>query len=234
MKNSREHRILLRQANQATQPNEFVEKDGYKLATYKVDGEFSYEKYKNVQTLGNKAKIENQWVGEDHIKILADFLNDNYEGKIGNGVCHGTRRGNEQLWFTKNLNGEPDVLGTEISDTANEFPNTIQWDFHEKKQEWDQHFAFVYSNSWDHTYDPEKLFTNWASCLAPSGYMLVDHGWNYNPKRVDILDAFGISEDGLVDLLNRTCSDVGSVVDVLDGGKHKRFPIRTIVFKRFG
>ena len=125
-----------------------------------------------------------------------------------------------------------DVFGTEISDTATEFPHTIQWDFHEVKDEWVGAKDFVYSNSWDHSFDPKMAFRNWANCLKPGGFLLLDHGWNYQVDRVNPLDPFGISEEGLVDLLNTELADLGEVVEVIDGGRHKRFPIRTVIFRR--
>ncbi|MEJ0015745.1 MAG: hypothetical protein WDN25_04115 [Acetobacteraceae bacterium] len=50
------------------------------------------------------------------------------------------------------------MLGTEISDTATQSSTTIQWDFHEVKPEWLNSVDFIYSVSWDHRYDPVKLF----------------------------------------------------------------------------
>ena len=41
------------------------------------------------------------------------------------------KNGNEQACFSKYLNC--DVIGTEISDTATDFPNTISLDFHDMK-----------------------------------------------------------------------------------------------------
>ena len=68
--------------------------------------------------------------------------------------CHGTRQGFEQKWFSKNL--ECKVIGTEISDNANDYKNTIEWDFHNVKKEWIGSVDFIYSNALDHSYDPNK------------------------------------------------------------------------------
>ena len=205
--------------------------DGMKLLKYETDGKFDYELYKEAQTLGNKIKLQNQWVPEEHIEILAKYLKANGEDPK-NGICHGTHQGYEQTWFMVHLGDGSDVFGTEISDTATEFPHTIQWDFHEVKDEWVGAKDFVYSNSWDHSFDPKMAFRNWANCLKPGGFLLLDHGWNYQVDRVNPLDPFGISEEGLVDLLNTELADLGEVVEVIDGGRHKRFPIRTVIFRR--
>lgn len=207
-----------------------VSKGGMKLKTFEVDGVFRYDLYEEVQVAGNKAKLDWQWVPKEHIDALSDYLMKRSNAPM-TGVCHGTRRGNEQVWFMERLPEGSDVFGTEISDTATDFPRTIQWDFHQSKEEWVRAFDFVYSNSWDHTYDPELLFRTWAETLKPGGYMLVDHGWSYQPGRVNALDPFGISEEGLVKLLNRVAADYGEVTDVILGGKwKKKHQIRTIVF----
>ncbi|MBK6621188.1 MAG: hypothetical protein IPG32_10020 [Saprospirales bacterium] len=50
-----------------------------------------------------------------------------------------------------------EVIGTEISDSASKFSHTIEWDFHEVKPEWIGRADFIYSNSFDHSYDPENV-----------------------------------------------------------------------------
>ena len=113
------------------------------------DGSFDYERYRRVQIEGNHRKLGNIWVAEENIAYLADYLRPKNPRF---GICHGTRRGKEQEWFRKYLQCE--VIGTEISDTALQFPDTIQWDFHEVKPEWIGAVDFIYSNSFDHSYDP--------------------------------------------------------------------------------
>ena len=60
-------------------------------------------------------------------------------------VCLGDLNGSEQKWFIKNL---PDaaVIGTEISHTAAEFPNTIQHDFHVPIEEYINKFDILLSH----------------------------------------------------------------------------------------
>ena len=93
-------------------------------------GGFDYERYKEIQTAGNVRKIENVFVKEENIKFFAEYISS-VLGTPRFGLCHGTRRGLEQTWFRKYL--DCDVIGTEISHTAAEFPHTIQWDFHQVK-----------------------------------------------------------------------------------------------------
>ena len=151
-----------------------VEEDGgTKLLRYGKDGDFDYDLYKLVQELGNKQKLTFQWVPQAHIDIIAADIARHIPNAT-TGLCHGTRRGKEQAWFMSALPGTK-VLGTEISKTATDFPDTIQWDFHEVRDDWRNATDFIYSNSWDHTYDPTRLFPAWVSCLKPGGRMYLDH-----------------------------------------------------------
>ena len=152
------------------------------------DGSFDYEHYRKVQTEGNRKKIESVWVREPNIQFLSDYIT-RLCGHPGCGICHGSRRGKEQEWFRKYLNTE--VFGTEISDTATEFPNTIQWDFHDVKPEWLDSVDFIYSNSFDHSYDPERCLNAWMSCVKPGGICILEHSTLHGPSGANELDPFG-------------------------------------------
>lgn len=150
------------------------------------NGEFDYDEYRKIQIAGNKRKIRLTWVKRENIFFLSDYILKNMR-KVNFGICHGTRRGKEQAWFKEYL--DCDVLGTEISDTAKNFPNTIQWDFHEVKPEWIGAADFVYSNALDHSYDPEKCINAWMKCLKPNGMCIIEHG--SAQEKTTKLDPFG-------------------------------------------
>ncbi len=161
-------------------------------------GDFDYEKYQKIQTEGNKRKINSQWAQETTI----EYLSRNIKKLIAAprfGICHGTRRGLEQAWFAEYLGCE--VIGTEISDTANQFPNTVQWDFHEKNPDWLGRADFVYSNSWDHSYDPPKMIQAWTETVRPGGLVIFEHS-RYHIE-INQLDPFGATLEELVVLLVR-------------------------------
>lgn len=183
--------------------------DGFALYEYP-----DYDTYKAVQTAGNKAKLKRQFVKESHIVLLSDHLNAAFP--VTFGLCHGTRRGAEQEWFRTHLNGNPNVIGTEISDTAAEFPNTVQWDFHDANPEWEGRADFVYSNSWDHAFDPEKAFSAWIDALRPGGRLLLDHTKDQTPETSNALDPFGASLDHLTGLLTRLLEGRGRLLAPLD------------------
>ena len=152
------------------------------------NGSFDYEKYKATQIAGNKRKLDKVWVAKENIAFLADYIGRRL-GHATFGLCHGTRRGKEQAWFRELLHCE--VLGTEISDTAEQFPNTIQWDFHEIKPEWIHAADFIYSNSFDHSYDPEKCLKAWMRCLKKGGMCIIEHTSDHETSSE--LDPFGAS-----------------------------------------
>lgn len=161
----------------------------YNIYQYtKADGSLDYEKYRQVQIEGNKRKVAKAWVLEENVAFLARYI-ERVVGPPKFGLCHGTRRGVEQAWFKKYLHC--DVLGTEISDTAKDFPDTVQWDFHEVKPEWIESVDFIYSNAFDHSYDPEKCMNAWMSCLRKGGICIIEHSSGHAADAATQLDPFG-------------------------------------------
>ena len=179
----------------------------YSVLSYEHDGAFDYDLYKRVQTEGNKGKIGNVFAQEANIRELCRKI-ETLVPSIGFVLCHGTRNAAEQKYFQAALSKPAEILGTEISDTASQFPMTVEWDFHEVKPEWIGAVDVIYSNSWDHSYDPQKLFSAWLSCLKPHGVMALEwtrqHGGRDNPS---ILDPLVIPLDSLLALLGEFCAD---------------------------
>lgn len=161
----------------------------YTLHSYTDEsGNFDYEAYRRIQEAGNRAKLSKIWATEENIKFVASALAERISG-IDFAICHGTRQGLEQKWFSEALGCE--VIGTEISSTAEEFPATIQWDFHEVKDEWVGNVGFVYSNAFDHSYAPDKCLEAWMSCIRPGGYCVLEHSTKHSPEKANELDPFG-------------------------------------------
>ena len=124
------------------------------LQVYNYD---SYEKYVEEQTTANKKKLHWEFTKESHVKWIKSK-------KLGafNIICHGTRGGGEQRCF-KECWPEAYVIGTEISETASQFEMTIQHDFAIQKPEWIGKFDILYSNSFDHSIDPDKTIETWKN-----------------------------------------------------------------------
>lgn len=200
--------------------------EDYKLFAYP-----DYDTYRKVQEAGNKAKIKAQYVKRSHIAFLADYLTRTC-APVTFGLCHGVRRGREQAWFRSALPGAPEVIGTDISETATQFPDTVQWDFHEPNPAWVGRADFVYSNSWDHAYDPGKALRAWVQSLKPGGVLLLDHTAGHQPGATSALDPFGATEAGLLRILTESCGDLGQVKVVLDRMADADYPAKVIVFAR--
>lgn len=146
-----------------------------------------YEEYKSYQIRANKLKLDKVWVEEGAIKLICKKLQKE-NIPIDFGICHGTRRGQEQKWFKKYLRISTEILGTEISPTAKTFANTIEWDFHNVKDDWIRNCDFIYSNSIDHSYNPTYCLSQWLKCLNETGYCIL-HWWkkshDLNPTKFD-------------------------------------------------
>lgn len=129
----------------------------------------SYNDYLEAQIDANVKKLHSHvWVEKSVIDLISSE-----NGPAKSIICHGTRNAAEQLFFSKNY-PEAEIIGTEISHTANQFPMTVQHDFHEEKEEWISKFDIVYSNSFDHSYNPIKSLNAWKNQLSLSGSIYVE------------------------------------------------------------
>lgn len=137
----------------------------------------NYDEYVDAQVMGNLAKYKSHsYVDTNIIGGIVNYMISN-KLKPTFGLCHGSRRGLEQEYFVnwfKSQNIDVSVLGTEISPTASEFKDTIQWDFNEAKDEWINGVDFIYSNSFDHSFNPSKTIDVWMSCLRDDGMCFVE------------------------------------------------------------
>jgi len=160
-----------------------------KLFEYrKPDGSFDYATYRANQIAANHAKIDWVWAVEENLHFVGAYIARVVE-KPRFGICHGTRRGKEQEWLSSDLGCE--VIGTEISDTASQFAHTIRWDFHDVKPEWIDAVDFIYSNSFDHSYDPGKCLRAWMSCVRRGGVCVLEHTSYHGPDAANAVDPFG-------------------------------------------
>lgn len=157
----------------------------------------NYQKYVEVQTLINKKKLTNVWVQESTIKQIYKLQSN--ANKI---LCHGTRNGAEQKLFKKYYPNAY-VIGTEISDTALQFKDTVQHDFHEQMTDWLENFDIVYSNSWDHSYDPEKSLTCWRNQITSSGRLYLEVGTSPKDNKSRESDPLEIYHNEIITLFNK-------------------------------
>lgn len=194
-------RMKARAQNRSEGTESMVVGEGFSLVRYENDeGQFDYERYRKIQEEGNVAKLDRVWADHRNIEIAASVVARHRE-VITFGICHGTRRGLEQRWFREFLGGE--IIGTEISSTASAFEHTIQWDFHQVRDEWIAAADFIYSNSWDHSYDPELCIKNWMHCLRPGGVCLLEHSSEHESGKARPLDPFRATLSALTKLIDQ-------------------------------
>ena len=174
----------------------------------------NYKEYEDSQKAANMKKKSNVWAVEQNIKFLSEYLSA--EKKIL-GLCHGTRTGKEIEWFRKHIPCTT-VFGTEIGDAS--APNTIQWDFNKENPEWVGKFDFIYSNSFDHAFDPKETINIWAKQLKPGGLILLEYDKRQEhtgeiSKKANKTDPVSITVDEIIEFLPQWI-DGAKMVDVLD------------------
>lgn len=130
----------------------------------------NYAEYIKSQKAANKKKAGNIWAKEENIKYIAEYLN-HIKPKLG--LCHGVRQGLEIKWFHKYLINTCGIIGTELGEIK--LPNIVQWDFNQRNEHWIGKFDFIYSNSFDHAFQPELTIQIWAEQLQPNGLIILEY-----------------------------------------------------------
>lgn len=166
-----------------------------------------YEEYKKIQIETNYRKIDRVFADDKTLKLIIDEIKNNFSDQMIFGICHGTRNGYEQKFFIDNLDCE--VVGTEISDNAEKFKNTIMWDFHDRKKEWENKFNFLYSNSLDQSYKPLEALEVWFSQIIKNGIMIIEH--SDTSFESSITDPFSVDQYYFSYLLNKKFSFRASI-----------------------
>ena len=180
----------------------------------KVHKYSNYNEYVRCQVAGNTAKKHRVWAVEENIAAICDYLRPL---EPATGICHGTRGGYEQSWFMKYLT-DCAVLGTEIGDAS--APHTIKMDFNDEHESMIGTADFIYSNSYDHAFDPRHTINVWARQLRPGGCIILE--WDKRNEHtgqvglpVNKLDCVSMTFDELCEKIPQW---VGAIVkvDILD------------------
>lgn len=159
----------------------------------------NYDDYVNAQTVANTRKIKYVWVQKDTINLIKNYIP--IASKI---LCHGTRNGREQEYFIEEYDNVY-VIGSEISHTAEEFPNTVQHDFNLPRDEWINTFDVVYSNAIDHSYDPKTALQVWKNQLCKTGKLCLEVALNPNDNKSRPSDPVEFEDENeIVNLLINT------------------------------
>jgi len=178
--------------------NQILFKLGYRISKINNTGELvkiykykNYDEYKETQIFYNKKKIEHVWADEKTLDKISEFLLENISTSIVKGICHGSRNGFEQNFFNKKKD-RFHVIGTDISDTAKNYKDSVTHDFHEEKKEWLNNFDFVYSNSLDQSFDPRKALQAWLNQLKKNGFIIIEHTDQHGVIASGKMDPFGV------------------------------------------
>ena len=155
----------------------------------------NYEEYVKVQTEGNVNKLKNVWADQQVFDLIAKYKPD-----AKDIICHGTRNGAELDMFKKAIPSLYHIVGTEISHTAKQFPNTIQHDFHKQIPSYVNKFDIVYSNSIDHSYDPFKALKTWTDQVNQTGLLCIELATGAENKMRE-LDPLEISPKELTQII---------------------------------
>ena len=146
--------------------------------------------------LEGKEDQENQfWSTKIRMKQIAEYCIDHFEDQIINGICHGTRTGAEQKMLQDELPEGSYIFGTEIEPSAEKIPNTLIWDFHEMKKEWENKFDIIYSNSHDQANDPKKAIKNWIKSLKKGGLLFLEHSRSHGRLHANHIDPWGVETE---------------------------------------
>lgn len=156
----------------------------------------SYGEYKKLQVEYNVQKKELVWAKEKVIRMISKYTSRHIDVLLI--MCHGVRNGAEMRMFENNL-PRAEVHGTEISYTAEELPNVFIWDFHDLHEQWLDRYDLIYSNSFDHAYNPKKALKAWGQCIKPGGYIAIEHTRNH--KDSTKYDPFGVTYKELIVLI---------------------------------
>jgi hypothetical protein len=191
-----------------------LEHHGYRLVSWrKSDGEYDLDGYRREQEKGNRAKLEQVWTSDSNLQFISRWLQD--RGFAPRFIlCHGTRNGFEQQVFSSLFGCQ--VVGTEISSTAGQFPMTVRADFHEPLAGWERKADILYSNSLDHAYDPAKALRAWAGSVRDGGVMVLEKASDSDPRGASDLDPFGITLPNLVVFVLETLGDIAGIRGLLD------------------
>lgn len=160
------------------------------MKLHKYDSE---QQYRETQIEANKRKLDWVWVKHSSIKKICWYMERTVwrakaPDKI-NVLCHGTRNGKELTYFKTRLQNRLGlIVGTEISPTASQFPDTIQHDFHEQIHSWVNSFDIVYSNALDHSHSPLECVATWREQLNENGRLFIE--WSKDNLKKNAVNPF--------------------------------------------
>ena len=219
--------------------NRILFKFGYRISKVNNSGELvkihkykDYNEYRETQIFYNKKKIDKVWADEITLEKISDFLKDKIKTNLIKGICHGSRNGFEQNFFNEKKDGF-EVIGTDISETAQDYKNSVVHDFHNEKKEWINNFDFVYSNSLDQSFDPKKALEVWLNQIKENGFIIIEHSDQHGVISSGKMDPFGVEANFFPYLLSEWFGHLISI-EIIKGSKINKnnAPVFLFVLKK--
>jgi hypothetical protein len=145
----------------------------------KDDGSFNYDDYVRIESNTNKLKFHLTSFSWDELDTIVHNFKSNEVAKkpCVFALCQGVRNGSENRMFSSRLGFR--VVGTDISDTIVNVSDGVLMDFHDCPKLWFEKVDFLYSNSWDQSYDMKACLTHWKELLSKEGLMYIVHTPNH-------------------------------------------------------
>lgn len=193
----------------------------------------SYEQYKSVQVFHNKRKLDRVWADEGTLRRVGERVVQEFgRGARVFGLCHGTRNGFEQNFLADTFGF--DVIGTDISETAAQFQRSVQWDFHDVRNDWVGQCDFVYTNSLDQSWKPKDAVTTWLGQLREGGLLFIEHTKWHGPEGAGEMDPFGVKPEYMPYVLSEWFGHAISI-EIIQGTKaNSDLPVWLFVIKKYG
>jgi hypothetical protein len=160
-----------------------------------------YNEYRATQIKWNVIKLKWVWADPQVLDVVIKRVTKSLVKEGLFGLCHGSRNGFEQGYFNKHLSGT--ILGTDISETASKFPNSVVHDFHDVKDNWVEKADFIYSNSLDQSWNPKEAMRVWVEQLRIGGLLFVELSELHSPQHASKMDPFGVKPEYFAYLLTQ-------------------------------
>jgi hypothetical protein len=200
------------------------------LPDYVLHKYSSYEEYRDTQIKWNITKLNRVWADPQVLDVVIDRVNRECQKSDLFGLCHGSRNGFEQNYLLQSLQGQ--ITGTDISETATSYPNSVVHDFHNVNPKWVSRADFIYSNSLDQSWNPQAALDVWVDQLRVGGLLFIEMSEAGSPRHASKMDPFGVKPEYFAYLLAMWLGHKVSV-EVLHTEKSKwKMPIWLYEIKR--
>lgn len=169
-----------------------------------------YQKYLDAQLKKVKRRGFGPFFCQETIDSICDWMNARGLSPKA-GLCHGARCGRECDAFLKHFPAAT-VIGTDIKPKSGRTANVktisqvVHHDFMQINADWVHRHDFVYTNSFDHVYDPVAALNVWLDQLTDDGHLFVQ--WQMGDVKGD---GFGAHLDEYMALFHQT----GELIDLI-------------------